>query len=433
MLDNLVNYFADFDGAVNSCRTVALWICIALLVCFVTSRLYVFSLEKSGRVSRQELSGAIKIFNGGWIIAALIIAFAFIVTFTACYFVDVTKGEDTLVPILFYPLLVLCLAVAVSAALIFFMPKKVAIKIVCAAVTGCAFISVIVCMTVYYASGQAGDAYSSLGLYLSSAMLAAGVVVFAVLADRAKRAIDTRAVTFGAVCVALSFALSYVRIFKLPMGGSITFASMLPLMLFAYMFGSRKGVLVGAIYGVLQAVQDPWILHPAQFLLDYIIAFAAIGLTGCMRDLGALKGKMRAQFAVGAVIACAVRFAAHYFAGVFAFGEYGAGYAVSFDMPSLANAYFYSFVYQCMYIIPELIIVLAASMLAFASRSFRKQIELYADGKKPVEHNNDTDPQNNNDSEPQNNNDTDPQDNSDSEPQNNIDLTPQNTDGQSNT
>ena len=66
----------------------------------------------------------------------------------------------------------------------------------------------------------------------------------------------------------MSFALSYVRIFRLPMGGSITFASMLPFMLYSYMYGTKKGVLAGLVYGVLQAVQDPWIIHPAQFALD---------------------------------------------------------------------------------------------------------------------------------------------------------------------
>ena len=177
----------------------------------------------------------------------------------------------------------------------------------------------------------------------------------------------------------MSFALSYVRLFKMPMGGSITFASMLPLMLFAFMFGSRKGIAAGLVYGVLQAIQDPWIIHPAQFALDYAVAFSAIGLTGCIRELGAFKNNMRAQFAVGAIVACLFRFISHYFAGVFAFGMYGADFAEQYGLPLLANEYFYSFVYQCMYLIPELAIVIAAGMLVFASKNFRKQISLYID------------------------------------------------------
>ena len=51
----------------------------------------------------------------------------------------------------------------------------------------------------------------------------------------------------------MSFALSYLRIVKMPQGGSITIASLLPLMLYSFMFGTKKGVFAGLIYGVLQA------------------------------------------------------------------------------------------------------------------------------------------------------------------------------------
>lgn len=68
----------------------------------------------------------------------------------------------------------------------------------------------------------------------------------------------------------------------------------------------------------------------------------------------------------------------HYFAGVYAFGMYGEGFATEYGMPLLANEYFYSFVYQCMYLIPELAIVVAVGMFVFASANFRKQIQTYA-------------------------------------------------------
>lgn len=67
---------------------------------------------------------------------------------------------------------------------------------------------------------------------------------------------------------------------------------MLPLMLFSYMFGIRKGIIVGAIYGVLQAIQDPWIIHPAQFFLDYPIAFAMTGLAGIFKELNVIKSPL---------------------------------------------------------------------------------------------------------------------------------------------
>lgn len=375
MLDDIKTYFANFDDATNTCRTIALWVTVALLVAFAATRLYIAIAGKRQKYDEATLTAATKLINGAWIIAALTAAVCFIITFASCYFVDVAHGQDVLVPILFYPLLVTLIAVVASAVVLFIKPNTVS-KIACACVCGCALIAVIVCMIVHYASGKAGEAFSNIGLYLSAVVLAAGVIVAAVLFDRKSTPMDTRTITYGAVCVALSFALSYVRLFKMPMGGSITLASMLPLMLFAFMFGSRKGVIVGIIYGLLQAIQDTWIIHPAQFALDYLVAFGAIGLTGCMRELGVLKGNMRAQFVLGATVACAIRFLSHYFAGVFAFGTYGAFYAAEYSVSALANAYFYSFVYQCLYLIPELAIVIVASLLVLASSSFRKQIEL---------------------------------------------------------
>ncbi len=373
MLDDIKNYFANFDGATDSCRTIVLWVTIAMLIAFIATRVYVVA---AGKKSGDEVAAAaLRMLNGGWITAAITVAIAVIVAFAACYFTDVANGNDDLFPILFYPLSVLALCIVGSAIALFIKPVKIT-KIVCGSVCGAALIAVLVCMIVYYASGDAGEAFSNIGLYISAVAVTTATVVFAFLADKDSSPVDTKTVTYAAVCVALSFALSYVRLFKMPMGGSITFASMLPLMLFAYMFGCRKGVLVGLIYGILQAVQDPWIVHPAQFVLDYAVAFASIGLTGCMRNLGVFKGNMRAQFALGAIVACSFRLVSHYFAGVFAFGMYGAGYAADYGIPALANEYFYSFVYQCLYLLPELAIVLVAGTLVLSSSSFRRQIEL---------------------------------------------------------
>ena len=376
MINDIKTYFANFDGATNTCRTIALWVTIAMLAAFIATRVYIAIAARRQSCDSAVHDRAVKLVNGGWITAALAVAVCFIVTFAVCFFVD-----DTIFPILYYPMLVFAICAAGCAIALFIKPVKIT-KIVSAAVVGSALIAVIVCMIVYYASGKAvennwgTDVLSNIGLYLSAIVIAAAIVVAAFLLDRKSTPIDTRTVTYAAVCVALSFALSYVRLFKMPMGGSITLASMLPLMLFAFMFGSRKGVIVGVIYGLLQAIQDPWIIHPAQFALDYLVAFGAIGLTGCMRELGVFKGNIRAQFTVGACVACALRLLGHYFAGVFAFGMYGAGFAADYNMPALANEYFYSFVYQCMYMIPELAVVIAAALLALSSKAFRKQVEM---------------------------------------------------------
>lgn len=384
MLEGTKRYFANFDGTANICRTIALWISIALVIAFAASKIYLLVLGKvSKKHSAESISNAHSLINGAWLVIALIFAAALIITFSTCYFVDVANDEDYLFPILFYPLLVLSVSVVASAVAIAVKPLKL-VKIICAAVCGAALVAVIVCMIVYYASGDAGEALSNLGLYISAVVLVAGIVVLAFFSDRNYKPFDSRSLSFAAVCVALSFALSYVRVFKMPMGGSITFASMLPLILYSFMFGSRKGVLAGLVCGILQAVQDPWILHPAQFALDYPVAFAAVGLAGCIRGFNLFNGKIRVQFVLGALIACALRFISHYFSGVFAFGAYGAGYADEYGISLLANEYFYSFLYQCLYVIPEFIIVTVVGELLLSSGNFRKQIERYSDIKTPV-------------------------------------------------
>lgn len=390
MLENIENYFANFADATTTCRTVALWITMALVLAFTVSKLYIAAVGKySEKYDAAALSGATRILNGAWIIISLIAAAGITAAFTGCYFSDVAKGKDVLVPILFYPLLTVMITVLAGGVTLFVKPCKIS-KIVCASVCGIAFIAALVCLIVYYTSGAAvennygTDVSSNIGLYSTAAIIAVGIGVLAYFSDRHPTPLDTKAITFGAVCVALSFALSYVRLFKMPMGGSITFASMLPIMLFAFMFGSRKGVFVGAVYGIMQAVQDPWIIHPAQFVLDYLAAFASVGLVGSIRGFGMFKGNMRAQFALGASVACLFRFLNHYFAGVFAFGVYAEGYASEYGIPMLANEYFYSFVYQSMYLLPELAIVIAVGMLVMASSNFRKQIQFYARIKEPI-------------------------------------------------
>ena len=165
----------------------------------------------------------------------------------------------------------------------------------------------------------------------------------------------------------MSFALSYLRIVKMPQGGSITIASLLPLMIYSYMFGTRKGVFAGLIYGILQAFQDTYILHPAQFLLDYPVAFSAIGLAGMF----ARNEKLRfpqLRFALGAILAGLGRFVAHWLSGIFAFGLFA----------TFQPVWLYSLSYQAVYVLPDLAIAIVVGVLVFSSKSFLHEMERYA-------------------------------------------------------
>lgn len=122
----------------------------------------------------------------------------------------------------------------------------------------------------------------------------------------------------AAVCLALSFLLSYIRLWPMPTGGSVTAASMLPLMLFAWLYGVGPGLLAGTAYGLLQLIQKPEIVHWAQLLLDYPVAFAMLGLAGAFRHWKARLWALPA----GVVLACLGRFACHFATGVLFFAEY---------------------------------------------------------------------------------------------------------------
>ena len=71
----------------------------------------------------------------------------------------------------------------------------------------------------------------------------------------------------------------------MPQGGSVTPGSMLPIMLFSAAYGVGPGVVVGVVYGALQYLQGGWFLNVWQFLLDYLLAYGALGLAGLARKL----------------------------------------------------------------------------------------------------------------------------------------------------
>ena len=389
LFGDIENYFANFETAADSCRTVMLWLAIALVIAFIAVKVaFYFTAPKpvQGEVvadKRQKTANKVGLF------VALAYVVTAIVAFSAFYFTDVNAGEDYLVPITFYPLLVFAIVAIAGGIAVAFKPVK-PVKIAALSLGGAALVAAIVCLIVYYATGDAGDwngvtldGATDAGLYISAIALTAIIIVVSFITDKTK-GFDTRAITFAAISIALSFALSYIRILHMPMGGSITFASMLPLMLYSYMFGCKKGLIAGIVYGFLQAIQDPWLLHPAQFALDYLVAFMAMALTGCLRNVASLKGKMRTQFTLGAIIAGVMRYISHYFSGVFAFGTFGADYAEEYGISALANPYFYSFVYQSMYVIPEIVIVIVVGVILLSSANFRKQVLRYGNFEKTI-------------------------------------------------
>lgn len=105
-----------------------------------------------------------------------------------------------------------------------------------------------------------------------------------------------------AVALALAYVTSYIKIFKLPFGGSVTLFSMLFIVLIGYWYGIKVGILTGLVYGIFQFLQEPYVLSFFQVCCDYILAFAALGLAGLFakQSHGLLKGYIIAVIARGA-------------------------------------------------------------------------------------------------------------------------------------
>ena len=93
-----------------------------------------------------------------------------------------------------------------------------------------------------------------------------------------------RKLVFSAMGIALAMVTSYIKVWEMPMGGSVTLLSMLFICLIGYWFGPKYGILTGAAYGILQFVIDPYFLSVPQLLFDYPFAFGALGLSGLFHD-----------------------------------------------------------------------------------------------------------------------------------------------------
>ncbi len=103
---------------------------------------------------------------------------------------------------------------------------------------------------------------------------------------------SVRQLVFCAMAIALGTVLSEIKIISFPWGGSATLLSMLVICLPGYFFGLGAGLMTGVAYGALQLLVDPYVIFPAQLVVDYFLAFGALGLSGLFTNAkhGLLKG-----------------------------------------------------------------------------------------------------------------------------------------------
>lgn len=178
--------------------------------------------------------------------------------------------------------------------------------------------------------------------YISLGAIALTVIIFALTCIKSNK-FDTRSIALAGVCLATSFTLSFLKFSPVEYGGSITLASFVPVLIYAFAYGPVKGLLVGAIFGVLNFISSPYILTPMTFILDYILAFASIALMGFAKNFGNLKDTTK--MVLGTVLVYFARFIFHLLSGFIYFAEG----AIWVDLPA-ENAFVYSLLYQLVYI-----------------------------------------------------------------------------------
>ncbi|MCR5685598.1 MAG: energy-coupled thiamine transporter ThiT [Lachnospiraceae bacterium] len=180
-----------------------------------------------------------------------------------------------------------------------------------------------------------------------------------------------RKLTESALLIAIATVLSVLKIAELPYGGSITIASMLPIIIISYRYGIRWGLICGLAYAALQQLfglnmlsyATSWQAMVAIILLDYIVAFTVTGLGGIFKKLV----PQPVAFVLGSLLVGFIRFICHVISGATVW----AGLSIPTE-----EAFVYSIGYNATYMLPEVLILMIvgfylASMLDFGGETLR--------------------------------------------------------------
>ncbi|MDO5040602.1 MAG: energy-coupled thiamine transporter ThiT [Peptoniphilus sp.] len=125
----------------------------------------------------------------------------------------------------------------------------------------------------------------------------------------------TKALTQAGIMIALSQILSYVKFFEMPQGGSVTVASMVPVIFYSLLWGPKYGLLACTVYGFLQLILGGEVYHTMSIFLDYIFAFGLLGIAGFFNK--DFKSAM-----LGSTLAMLLRYLMHFISGVTLFYMY---------------------------------------------------------------------------------------------------------------
>ena len=202
----------------------------------------------------------------------------------------------------------------------------------------------------------------------------------------------TQAITVSAIMIAFAVAISAIcaaiPFINLPFGGGFTIASMLPIIIVAYMYGTKWGILTAFVYSIMQMLlgfntvssfflpgdsQMIWWRAIIVVLIDYVIAYTVLGFGGVFRK----KFSPTKAIVLGSILAISLRYVAHIVSGAIFFGAwaewfftqegfYAWGQTILDTFSGNALATIYSIIYNGTYMIPEIIIT--AIVACFVTR-----------------------------------------------------------------
>ena len=197
---------------------------------------------------------------------------------------------------------------------------------------------------------------TTIGVVLVAIVILALVVVPAITKhskSENKAKLTTKQLTYSAVALALAMVCSMIKFANLPMGGSVTLCSMLFIVLIGYWFGPYVGLTTAFAYGLLQFVVEPIFYTLPQMLIDYPLAFGALGLAGFFAGK---KHGLQLGYLVGVI----GRYIFAVISGVVFFGAYA---------PDGTPAIVYSLGYNATYIVPEAVITLIIISIPAVSKA----------------------------------------------------------------
>lgn len=229
-------------------------------------------------------------------------------------------------------------------------------------------------------------------------LLAVGVNVVPRIAHKWEVEYKTRDLTYGAICLALAYALSWIGI-SMPLGGTLTIAALTPIFIYCYYFGFRKGMVVTTAYLLLQFTQKIYIVHPLSALFDYIVPYFSLCVVGLFRykpekyaefikrnkeKQDSARGKLKywaytvgghAGIFIGAAIHMIIRYASTVASGVICWDFWG------YEAAPFAYKLTYSLGYNSVLIIDS-IVAIVATLILLSSRTFNTFMSTAFAGKK---------------------------------------------------